>query len=131
MNSVCIFGRLTRDPELRYSKAGKAFANISIATTDRAKHGDDWVDDPAFVDITVFGTTAENVSKYRKKGQPLTIQGRLRTESWDDKHGQKRSKLAVMAQTVKWEFIKEDGQQRAAAPAAPQGAPQQEDDVPF
>ena len=101
-----------------------------------------------FVDVDVFGRTAENVGQYMRKGRPIMIEGRLRLDQWDDKQtGQKRSKLGVVAETVQFlgsptgagESVGEAAPRRpaAAAPAAsapdsePDVAPHEGDDVPF
>lgn len=144
-NKVILIGNLTRDPELRYTPKGTAIAKIGIAVnrvwTNEAGEKKEEV---TFVDVDVFGRTAENVGQYMRKGRPIMIEGRLRLDQWDDKQtGQKRSKLGVVAETV--QFLGsggagEGGGSRAtAAPAAAAPAaepadaepPPESDDVPF
>lgn len=144
-NKVILVGNLTRDPELRYTPKGTAIAKIGLAvnrvwTTDTGEKKEE----VTFVDVDVFGRTAENVGQYMRKGSPILIEGRLRLDQWDDKQtGQKRSKLGVVAETV--QFLgsprsSEGGDSPAPrsrpAPAAPASAPDTDgpppdDDVPF
>src|ERR1044071_6596379 len=98
-NKVILVGNLTRDPELRYTPKGMAIAKIGLAVnrvwTNEAGEKKEEV---TFVDVDVFGRTAENVGQYMRKGRPILIEGRLRLDQWDDKQtGQKRSKLGVVA----------------------------------
>lgn len=95
-NRVILVGNLTRDPELRYIPSGSAVSDIGLAVNDRVKRGDQWVDETTFVDVTVWGRTAEVCNEYLSKGSPVLFEGRLKLESWE-KDGQKRSKLKVVA----------------------------------
>jgi len=66
------------------------------------KQGDEWKDDPCFIDIVVFGKQAESCGEYLSKGQPVLIEGRLRYRSWEGQDGQKRSKHEVSAFRVQF-----------------------------
>src|SRR5579859_844883 len=148
-NKVVLVGNLTRDPELRYTPKGTAIAKIGVAVnrvwTNEAGEKKEEV---TFVDVDVFGRTAENVGQYMRKGRPILIEGRLRLDQWDDKQtGQKKSKLGVVAETVQFLGSAGDGggasaapkaaKPAAAAPAAPAAeplegdGPPESDDVPF
>jgi single-strand DNA-binding protein len=94
-NRVILMGNLTRDPELRHIPSGTAVAELGIAVNDRIKRNDQWVEETTFVDITLWGRTAEIAKQYLEKGSPVLIEGRLRLETWE-KEGQKRSKLKVV-----------------------------------
>jgi single-strand DNA-binding protein len=96
-NRVILVGNLTRDPELRYIPSGTAVSDIGLAVNDRVKRGNDWVDETTFVDITLWGRTAEVANEYLSKGSSVLIEGRLKFESWENNEGQKRSKLKVVA----------------------------------
>src|SRR5712671_940324 len=103
-DKVILMGNLTRDPELRYTPKGLAIAKFGLAVnrvwTNEAGEKKEEV---TFVDVDVFGRTAENVGQYMRKGSPILIEGRLRLDQWDDKQtGQKRSKLGVVAETVQF-----------------------------
>ena len=94
-NRVVLVGNLTRDPELRYIPSGSAVSEIGLAVNDRVKKGDQWVDETTFVDVTLWGRTAEVANEYLSKGSSVLIEGRLKLDSWE-KDGQKRSKLRVI-----------------------------------
>ena len=96
MNKTIISGNLVADPESRTSNAGKAIANLRVAVSGRN-------DKTVFVDVTCFDKTAELVAKYKVKGDPVLIDGRLELDIWEDKSsGQKRSKLYVIADNVEF-----------------------------
>jgi single-strand DNA-binding protein len=98
-NRVILVGNLTRDPELRYIPSGTAVSEIGLAVNDRVKRGDQWVDETTFVDVTMWGRTAEVANEYLSKGAPVLIEGRLKLDSWE-KDGQKRSKLRVVCERM-------------------------------
>lgn len=98
-NRVILVGNLTRDPELRYIPSGTAVSEIGLAVNDRVKKNDQWVDETTFVDVTLWGRTAEVANEYLSKGSPVLIEGRLKLDSWE-KDGQKRSKLRVVAEKM-------------------------------
>src|SRR5215218_8640207 len=98
-NRVILVGNLTRDPELRYIPSGTAVSDIGLAVNDRIKRGDQWVDEATFVDVTLWGRTAEIANEYLSKGAPVLIEGRLKLERWE-KDGQKQSRLKVTAAEV-------------------------------
>ena len=97
-NRVILVGNLTRDPELRYIASGTAVTDIGLAVNEKRKNANgEWVDEITFVDVTLWGRTAEVASEYLSKGSPVLIEGRLKMDSWEDKQtGQKRSKLKVV-----------------------------------
>ena len=95
-NRVLLVGNLTRDPELKYIPSGSAVSELGLAVNDRVKKGDQWVDETTFVDVTLWGRTAEVANEYLTKGSPVLIEGRLKFDQWE-KDGQKRSKLRVVA----------------------------------
>ena len=97
MNSVNLTGRLTRDVELRTIGSGTSVADLGLAVNDKKKQGDQWVDVTHFVDVTVWGRTAEIANEYASKGSKVAITGRLNYESWNDQQtGQKRNKIKVV-----------------------------------
>ena len=99
-NTVIVTGNLTRDPELRYTPKGVAVANVGLASNRKYRQGDDIKEDVCFVDVTVFGSTAEAVAKHLDKGRKVLVEGRLRFHSWENEVGQRRSKLDVIAERV-------------------------------
>lgn len=104
LNKVLLLGNLTRDPEVRYTPKGTAVGDLSLAVNRRISDGaGNWSDEVTFVDITVWGVTAENCQKYLTKGRGVFIEGRLQLDTWEDKEsGQKRSKLKVVGETVQF-----------------------------
>jgi len=85
MNVVCITGRMTRDPEVRYSESGTAFASFTLAVDRRFKReGEPSAD---FPNCTAFGKTAEFLEKYFFKGMKAEVVGRIQTRSYDGKNG--------------------------------------------
>jgi single-strand DNA-binding protein len=99
-NKVILLGNLTRDPEVRYTPNGTAVANFAIAVNRRYKQGDETKDEVSYIDIVVFGKTAENCGQYLNKGDAILVDGRLQQRRWETEDGQKRSKVEVVAQTV-------------------------------
>lgn len=95
-NQVTIVGTLCRDVELRYLPSGKAVTDITLAINERVKRGEEWVEEPVFVDVTLFHRTAEVASQYLSKGSSALIAGKLRLDQWETKDGEKRSKLKVV-----------------------------------
>jgi single-strand DNA-binding protein len=100
-NKVILLGNLTRDPEVRYTPSGTAVASFAIAVNRKYKQGEETKDEVSYIDIVVFGKTAENCGQYLNKGDAILVEGRLQQRRWDDKDsGQKRSKVEVVAQVV-------------------------------
>ena len=95
-------GNVTRDIELRYTPKGTAVADIGLAVNRvRTSDGGERIEETTFVDVTLWGRTAEVAHQYSGKGKPLFVEGRLHMDSWDDKAtGQKRSKLKVVADNI-------------------------------
>lgn len=104
LNKVLLMGNLTKDPELRYTPKGTAVGDLSMAVNRRVSDGNgNWSDETTFVDITVWGNTAENAQKYLSKGRGVFVDGRLQLDTWEDKtSGQKRSKLKIVAETLQF-----------------------------
>jgi single-strand DNA-binding protein len=99
-NRVILMGNLTRDPEVRYTPKGSAVADIGLAVNRiYSTESGEKREEVTFVDVTLWGRTAEIAGEYLKKGKPVLIEGRLQMDTWDDKQsGQKRSKLKVVAE---------------------------------
>ncbi len=100
-NRVILVGNLTRDPEIRYTQSGLAVCNLGLAVNERTKNAEgEWVDEPVFVDVTLWDRTAQVASEYLSKGSPVLIEGRLKLDTWQSPDGQKRSKLCVVGQRM-------------------------------
>src|SRR6478609_2466716 len=99
-NRVILVGNLTRDPELRYIPSGTAVTDIGLAVNDRRKGANgEWIDETTFVDVTLWGRTAEIATEYLSKGSPVLIEGRLKLDTWE-KDGKKNSKLRVVGERM-------------------------------
>ena len=99
-NRVILLGNVTRDPELRYIANGTAVTDIGLAVNDRRKTATgEWVEETTFVDVTLWGRTAEVAGEYVTKGSPIMIEGRLKLDTWE-KDGKKNSKLRVVGERM-------------------------------
>jgi len=97
-NQVTLVGNLTRDIELRRTTGGTAVTDIALAINDRVKRDGDWVEQTTYVDITLWGRTAEVADEYLGKGSSALISGRLQMDKWEDREtGKERQKLKVVA----------------------------------
>ena len=108
-NRVILLGNLTRDVEVRYLQSGTAVADVGMAVNDRRKgQNGEWIDETTFVDVTLWGRTAEVAGEYLSKGSPLLVEGRLKYDTWE-KDGQKRSKLSVVCERMQMVGTKAGG----------------------
>ena len=125
MNSVILIGRLTRDPELRYTPSQMAVATFSVAIDRPTANGKEKQTD--FPRVTVFGKAAENCEKFLAKGRLVGIQGTLQTGSYE-KNGITVYTTDVIANRV--EFL-EWGEKKPQADFAPAGFAAMDEDIPF
>jgi single-strand DNA-binding protein len=122
-NKVILVGNLTRDPEIRYTPNGTPVMDIGLAVNDRRRNASgEWVDEPVFVDVTLWGRTAEVASQYLSKGSPVLIEGRLRLDTWETSDGQRRSKLRVVADRMQM-LGRGPGGEGGPAPSGERAAP--------
>lgn len=139
-NKVILLGNLTRDPEVRYTQNGAAIAKLGMAVNRKWKdQSGAEKEEVSFIDIDAFGKQAELISQYLKKGSPLFVEGRIKTDTWDDKDtGKKLSKLKVVLEG--FQFVgggKQDGGDQPSRPAQRGSAPKPAqaaddgDQVPF
>ena len=108
LNKVYLAGRLTRDPELRYTPSGLALCTMGLAVSRRYKTKDgEQREDTLYINLTVWDKFAEYCGANYKKGRPILVEGQLRMDSWEDKQtGQKRTSIEVQAdriQALDWE----------------------------
>ena len=110
MNKVVLMGRLTRDPEVRYTQSTNTLvASFSLAVNRRfAKQGEERQAD--FINVVAWSKTGEFCSKYFKKGQQVGIIGRIQTRNWDDEQGQKHYVTEVVAEEAYFADSKKDGE---------------------
>ena len=109
MNKVVLMGRLTRDPEVRYTQTNNTMvATFSLAVNRRfVRQGEERQAD--FINIVAWSKTAEFVSKYFKKGQQVGVIGRIQTRTWDDDQGQKHYVTEVVAEETYFADSRRDG----------------------
>ena len=139
LNRVLLMGRLTRDPDLRYTKDGTAICKFGLAVNRTFGTGDQRKEKSTFVDVTMWQRKAEVVAEYFKKGSPIFIEGRLELDQWENEKQEKRSKLYVVGEN--FEFLERGSKTAVAqddAPAAtvesgsePDLPAPKEDDIPF
>lgn len=109
-SKVTLQGRLTRDPELRFTQSGTAVAQIAVVTVRRVKNGEVWEDqDVSFWDCTAFGPMAENIVESMEKGTSVIVTGNMRQESWTTKDNEKRTSWRVNIEdigvSVRWKSL--------------------------
>ena len=102
VNKAILVGRLGVDPELRNTGTGSSVVNIRMATTDRRKEGDQWVDHTEWHNVTVWGRTAENVAKFCSKGKEIYVEGKIQTRKYTDKSGVDRYSTEIVADNVRF-----------------------------
>ena len=100
-NRIILIGRLTRDPEIRYTPTGVAVATIPIAVNSRYRQGEDLREETLFIDAVAFGKQAETCTQYLNKGRMVLVEGRLRERRWEHE-GQKRTKVEVIANNIRF-----------------------------
>ena len=98
MNNVTLMGRLTRDPELKYSQAGKAYCRFTVAV-----NRDFNKDESDFIKFLAFGKTAETIAEWLGKGRRIALQGRIQTGNYENKNGDKVNTFEVVAD--RFEFV--------------------------
>lgn len=102
-NKVILCGNLTRDPEIKYTQGGTAVSEIGLAINRvwKDRNTNERKEEVTFVDVTLWGRTAEIAGDYLKKGAAALIEGRLQLDQWEDREtGQKRSKLKVVGEAL-------------------------------
>lgn len=101
MNRVVLIGRLTRDPELRYTSNNIACAEVDIAINNGKN--DDGEERPAdFIRVVFWDRLAENLSKFQHKGSLIAVEGQIKVQSWDDDNGKKRYKTYVLVRNMEF-----------------------------
>ncbi len=126
VNKVILIGNLGKDPEVKYTPSGTAYAKFSLATNERYKDkSGNWQDRTEWHNIVAWQRTAEIAGEYLKKGRTVYIEGRIQTRSWDDQQsGQKKYMTEIVAQNLVMLGSGEGGGRSARAAAEPEGASQ-------
>jgi single-strand DNA-binding protein len=148
INRVVLTGNLTRDPELRNLPSGTSVCSLRVACNTRRKDGSgEWVDKPNYFDVTVWGAQGENCATYLQKGRPIAVDGRLEWREWEDKQGNKRQSVDIIADSVQFLGSREGGENGGrftpqtdvpadtsdfqSAPAGGGSGDTSDDDIPF
>lgn len=99
-NRVILLGNLTRDVDVKFTGGGSAVAELGMAMSDKRKNAQgEWIEEVTFVDVTLWGRTAEIAGEYLSKGSSVLIEGRLKLDSWE-KDGKKNYKLRVVGEKL-------------------------------
>ena len=115
LNKAILMGRLTADPELRKTPSDVSVTTFTLAVNRSfTRQGEQPQTD--FIDIVAWGKTAEFVSRYFVKGQQVAVAGRIQTRMWEDKQGNKRKSVEVVAEEVHFAEPKRDSQTRNDLP---------------
>lgn len=138
INHVVLIGRLTRDAELKYTAGGQAVCKFSVAVNRRRKQGDQWIDEPNFFDIVVWGRQGETLNQYLVKGKQVGIDGELRQDRWEQ-DGQNRSRVEIVANNLQLlggggftgSANSGNGSRQDIPPAAEHDSDGFTDDIPF
>lgn len=144
LNDVRLVGRLTRDPELKYTAGGQAVCRLDLAVNRRYKDkSGEWKDEASYIPVVVWRESAQRCSDRLKKGSPVYVEGRLRSRSWETKEGQKRTTLEVDSRSIQFlEKVETEGgsvrggssggeEEAPEAPTASVGAATDDEEIPF
>lgn len=118
LNVVAIIGRMVKDPELKTTNSGKSVASFRIANDSGYKNADG-SSQTNWLDVVAWGKTAEFVCKYFQKGFPIALDGRLQSRTYQDKNGQNRTVVEIVAQNANFAGSKESSSVGGGAPDAP------------
>jgi single-strand DNA-binding protein len=103
INRVVIAGRLTSDPQLKYTQKGTAVVRMRLASNRNYKNGDgEWQQEVSYLNVIAWAKLAENCGEYLSKGSAVYVEGRLKSQEWEDSEGNKKSSLDVHADNVQF-----------------------------
>lgn len=118
LNKVILMGRLTRDPEMRYTQSNTPVTSFTLAI-DRDRKGPNGERQTDFIDCVAWGKQAEFVKSWFAKGMMAIVVGRIQSRNWQDKNGNKRTSIEVNTDEVKFGESKKDETAPKSAPAVP------------
>lgn len=127
-STITIIGGLGRDPEIRYTAAGRAVATLGVAVSRRwmDRKSNEWQEQTSWFDVVVWGDMAENVSDTLSKGTRVIVTGRLEQRSWENEQGEKRSKVEIVADEIgvslRWATAEVKRSERRSGSGEPQGS---------
>jgi len=126
MNKAILMGRLTKDPELRYTQNGTAVCNFTLAINRRFKQ-----EETDFIPVVAWSKTAEFCEKYFGKGRQVAVVGRIETSNWEDSNGNRRYKTEVVADEVYFADSKPQEQSTNTEHDGGFYTPDDDDELPF
>jgi single-strand DNA-binding protein len=139
LNKAILIGRLTRDPELRYTQGGTSVCSFSIANNRTYVSAGEKKEQVSFFNCVAWAKTGEVIAEYCKKGQRIGIEGRLQQRSWDDQEGKKRQTVEIVVDNFQFLSAPRESGGEAAVESTP--APQEhsqntenpfsDEDIPF
>ncbi len=132
VNKVILIGRLGKNPEVRFTGSGKAVANFSIACDESYKDSNgERQKKTEWVNLVLWGKTAELAGQYLHKGDLTYFEGRLQTRKWQDKEGQDRYSTEVVVNDMRFLEKKKDGHAAGGNNAPESGLEVTDEDIPF
>ncbi len=125
INRVVITGRLTHDTELKHTSGGTPVLKMGIASNRSYKDNQgEWQQEVSFLSVVVWSKLAENCNQYLSKGNSVYVEGRLKSQQWEDSNGNKRTNLEVQADSVQFlDKVSKDGEEESQE--------KEEEDLPF
>jgi single-strand DNA-binding protein len=132
LNTVGLVGRLTRDPELRYTASGEAVCALRLAVSTRTRADEAWEDRPNFFDVSVWGKGGEAAAEHLSKGRRIGVAGRLAWREWRAEDGSRREAVQVVASSVQYLDSPRQGEPEPTPVGAADGKGAADgDDLPF
>lgn len=113
LNCILIQGRFTADPELRFTQGNTAVLTVSLAV-QRSRKNQNGEYPTDFIDVVLWGKTAEMVSQWFHKGDMAIVRGRLESRKWQDKHGNNRTEWEVQAEQIEFAGSKSNGKSKSS-----------------
>jgi single-strand DNA-binding protein len=138
LNRAVLVGRLTKDPDLRYTQSGTSVCSFSIANNRTYVTGGEKKEQVSFFNCVAWAKTGEVIAEYCKKGQRIGIEGRLQQRSWDDQEGNKRYTVEIVVDNFQFLTPKDSGAEgkvdvpsSSSEPAPNMDNPFSDEDIPF
>lgn len=130
LNKCITIGRLTKDPELKYTQNGSSVCSFSLAVNYSYTSNGEKKEQASFFNYVAWGKTGEAVAQYCKKGHRIAVEGRLQQRSWETQDGTRRSVVEIVVETFQFLQPRENGA-HGEAPSGHGDIPPSGDDIPF
>lgn len=134
MNKAILIGRLTRDPEIRYTQSNRPVAQFTLAIDRPFTNQETGEREADFLNIVIWDKSAENVGKYTHKGSQVAVEGRIQSRSYENDKGEKKYVTEIIASRVQFLDSKKDDSKFNSMPEPPisqESTNQQEENDPF